>query len=427
MTTGSVAAAATAAPALLKHQAVLALDSGHTSWIIVSTALVLLMTLPGLALFYGGMVRKKNVLATMAQSVAAAVVVSVLWIVAGYSLSFGLNGNEGLNRFIGSFDAVLLNGVTMQTAFGLAPQLPEFLWVAYQMTFAIITPALIAGAFAERLKFSAFLLFTALWTLLVYAPVCHWVWGGGFLGNMGVLDFAGGAVVHVNSGIAGLVCALVLGPRRGFPRDYMPPHNLAFTMIGASLLLVGWLGFNGGSAWTADALASVAVLNTIVAAMTGAVGWTIVEWFERKQPTLLGMISGIVAGLVAITPAAGFVDPKGALAIGFIGGIACFFGATALKKAFKYDDTLDAFGVHGVGGLVGAVLTAVFANQSINALAKDATVLKQVLGLVVVIGWSAVVTFLILMICKFTTGLRVDEEQEIEGLDATQHGETQHG
>lgn len=425
--TATSAAAASAAPVLLKHQAALALDSGHTSWILVSTALVLLMTLPGLALFYGGMVRKKNLLSVLAQSVAASVIVSVLWIVAGYSLSFGVNGNEGLNRFIGSTDAFLLNGVTMNTAFGLAPQLPEFLWVAYQMTFAIITPALIAGAFAERMKFSAFLLFTALWTLLVYAPVCHWVWGGGFLGGLGVLDFAGGAVVHVNSGVAGLVCAIVLGKRRGFPRDYMAPHNLAFTLIGAALLLVGWLGFNGGSAWTADALASVAVLNTIVAAMTGAIGWTIPEWIERKQPTLLGMISGLVAGLVAITPAAGFVDPKASLLIGLIGGVACFFGATALKKAFKYDDSLDAFGVHGVGGLVGAVLTGVFANTAINAAAKDATVLKQVLGLLAVIGWSAVVTFLILTVCKYTTGLRVTEEQEIEGLDATQHGETQHG
>ncbi|MDC7682763.1 ammonium transporter [Asticcacaulis sp. BYS171W] len=417
----------TAAPVLLKHQAALALDTGHTSWIIVSTALVLLMTLPGLALFYGGMVRKKNVLSVLAQSVAAAVIVSVLWIVIGYSLSFGINGNEGVNRFLGSFDAFLLNGVTMNTAFGLAPQLPEFLWVAYQMTFAIITPALIAGAFAERMKFSAFVLFTALWTLFVYAPICHWVWGGGFLGSEGVLDFAGGAVVHVNSGVAGLVCAIVLGKRRGFPREYMAPHNLAFTMIGASLLLVGWLGFNGGSAWTADALASVAVLNTIVAAMTGAIGWTIPEWIERKQPTVLGMISGLVAGLVAITPAAGFVDPKASLLIGLLGGVACFFGATALKKAFKYDDSLDAFGVHGVGGIVGAILTGVFANATINAAGENASVIKQALGLVAVIGWSALITFIILMICKYTTGLRVDEEQEIEGLDATQHGEAQHG
>ncbi|ESQ81176.1 ammonium transporter [Asticcacaulis sp. YBE204] len=427
MTATTTSVVETAAPVLLKHQAALALDTGHTSWIIVSTALVLLMTLPGLALFYGGMVRKKNVLSVLAQSVAAAVIVSVLWIVIGYSLSFGLNGNEGLNRFLGSFDAFLLNGVTMNTAFGLAPQLPEFLWIAYQMTFAIITPALIAGAFAERMKFSAFVLFTALWTLFVYAPICHWVWGGGFLGSAGVLDFAGGAVVHVNSGVAGLVCALVLGKRRGFPREYMAPHNLAFTMIGASLLLVGWLGFNGGSAWTADALASVAVLNTIVAAMTGAIGWTIPEWIERKQPTVLGMISGLVAGLVAITPAAGFVDPKASLLIGLLGGVACFFGATALKKAFKYDDSLDAFGVHGVGGIVGAILTGVFANSAINAAGENASVIKQALGLVAVIGWSALITFIILMICKFTTGLRVDEEQEIEGLDATQHGETQHG
>lgn len=416
-----------AAPMLLKHQAHLTLDTGDTAWIIVSTALVLLMTLPGLALFYGGMVRRKNVLATLAQSVAAAVIVSVLWIVIGYSLAFGVGPNAAWNQFLGGFEAVLLNGVSVETAFGLAPKLPEFLWVAYQMTFAIITPALIAGAFAERMKFSAFVLFTSLWTLLVYAPICHWVWGGGFLGGMGVLDFAGGAVVHVNSGVAGLVCAVMLGKRRGFPRDYMAPHNLAFTMVGACLLLVGWLGFNGGSAWTADAIASVAVLNTIIAAMTGAIGWTIPEWIDRKQPTLLGMISGLIAGLVAITPAAGFVEPKAALAIGLIGGVVCFYASTVLKRKLKYDDSLDAFGIHGVGGLVGALLTGVFANAAINAAGADATIGKQALGLVAVIVWSAIITFIILMICKFTTGLRVDEEQEIEGLDSTQHGETQNG
>jgi ammonium transporter, Amt family len=434
MVTASLSAAATApqatlSPALLGHQAVLQLDSGHTAWILVSTALVLMMTLPGLALFYGGMVRKKNILATLAQSVAAAVVVSVLWIVAGYSLSFGVGPNPSWNQFLGGFDAFLLNGVTVNTAFNLAPQLPEYLWIAYQMTFAIITPALIAGAFAERMKFSAFLLFTALWTLFVYAPICHWVWGGGFLGTAGVLDFAGGAVVHVNSGVAGLVCALVLKPRRGFGRENMAPHNLAFTMIGASLLLVGWLGFNAGSAWTADAISGVATLNTIVAAMAGAIGWVIPEWIERKQPTLLGMITGLVTGLVAITPAAGFVDPKSALIIGFVGGAVCFFASTSLKKALKYDDSLDAFGVHGVGGLVGALLTGIFATTAINNIeaVAQASLLKQALGLVAVIGWSGVVTFIILMICKYTTGLRVEDEQEIEGLDATQHGETQHG
>jgi Amt family ammonium transporter len=276
------------------------------------------------------------------------------------------------------------------------------------------------------MKFSAFLLFTALWSLLVYVPICHWVWGGGFLGEMGVLDFAGGAVVHVNSGVAGLVAALVLGKRRGFGRDNMAPHNLGLTMIGASMLLVGWIGFNAGSWWAADSVASVAMLNTIVAAMTGAIGWTVVEWVERKQPTLLGMVSGVVAGLVAITPAAGFVGPGGALAIGLITGPICYVGATYLKNMFKYDDSLDAFGIHGVGGFVGALLTALFADTAINAAGEGASVWKQFVGLVAVIAWSGVVTFLILMVCKYTTGLRVTEEAEIEGLDMSQHGETLH-
>ena len=301
-TTGS------AAPHLLAHQAVLDLNSGDTAWMIVATALVLFMTLPGLALFYGGMVRKKNLLSTLAQSVAVTVIVSVLWVLIGYTLSFGVPAGPA-SAFIGSLDAVLLRGVGLTTAYSAAPHLPEYLWIAYQMTFAIITPALIAGSIAERMKFSAFCLFIALWSLVVYAPVCHWVWGGGFLAKLGVLDFAGGSVVHVNSGVAGLVAALVLKPRRGFGRDNMAPHNLGYTMIGASMLLVGWLGFNAGSEWAADALASLATLNTIIATMTGAIGWIIPEWIERKQPTLLGMVSGMVVGLVAITPAAGFVTP----------------------------------------------------------------------------------------------------------------------
>jgi Amt family ammonium transporter len=427
--TDAMVAAANPEPvlALLAHQAQLALDPAATVWVLISTALVLLMTLPGLALFYGGMVRKKNLLATLAQSVAATILVSVLWIVIGYSLSFGVGPNDGWNKVLGGFQVALLYGVGMDTAYSTLPGLPEYLWVVFQMTFAIITPALIAGAFAERMKFSAFLLFVGLWHLLVYAPVCHWVWGGGFLGAMGVLDFAGGAVVHVNSGVAGLVCAYVLGQRRGYGRDNMAPHNLAFTMIGACLLLIGWIGFNGGSALAADSLAAVATLNTILAAMTGAIGWIIPEWIERKQPTLLGMITGLVVGLVAITPAAGFVDPRGAMLIGLITGPICFVASTAIKKAMKYDDSLDAFGVHGVGGLVGALLTGIFATTSVNALAEGANIGKQALGLVAVIIWSGVVTFLILMICKYTTGLRVTEEQEIEGLDSTQHGETQHG
>ncbi|QQQ18187.1 ammonium transporter [Brevundimonas vitis] len=410
---------------LLSHQAALALDGAATAWILTSTALVLLMTLPGLALFYGGMVRRKNIIATLAHSTAALAIVTVLWFIAGYSLSFG-TGPASINGFIGGFEALLINGVRIDTAHSLAPALPEMLWIAYQLTFAIITPALIAGAFAERMKFSASLLFFGLWHLIVYAPICHQVWGGGYLGSMGVLDFAGGAVVHVNAGIAGLVCALVLGPRHGFGRDNMAPGNLAYTAIGTGLLLVGWLGFNAGSAWTADGIAAAAAFNTILAAAAAALGWMIVEWIDHRRPTLLGLLSGLVGGLVGITPAAGFVDPKGAFLIGAISGPACYAGAVWLKRALKYDDSLDAFGVHGVGGIVGALLTGIFATTAINPVAEGATVLKQAIGLVAVIAWSGVGTFVVLMICKYTTGLRVTKEQEIEGLDYTQHGETIH-
>ena len=331
-----------------------------------------------------------------------------------------------LDAAIGGVQAAFLNGVTMETAHSLLPGLPELLFVSFQMTFAIITPALIAGAFAERMKFSASLLFFALWHLIVYAPICHQVWGGGYLGSLGVLDFAGGAVVHVNAGVAGLVCALVLGPRHGFGRDNMAPANLVYSAIGTGLLLVGWIGFNAGSAGAADALAATAAFNTILAAAAAALGWMTVEWFDRKRPTLLGLLSGVVGGLVAITPAAGFVDPKGAFFIGLIAGPACYAGAVWLKHALKYDDSLDAFGVHGIGGIVGALLTGVFATTSINALSEGATVWKQALGLGGAIVWSAVGTFVVLMICKFTTGLRVTKDEEVEGLDYTQHGEAIH-
>ncbi|MDI1325551.1 MAG: ammonium transporter [Brevundimonas sp.] len=419
------ALAAAPEPALLAHQAPLVLNEAASAWILTSTALVLLMTLPGLALFYGGMVRRKNVIATIAHSTAALAIVTVLWFVVGYSLSFGSSG-PATNGFIGGLQAAFLNGVTPATAHSLAPGLPEFLWIAYQLTFAIITPALIAGAFAERIKFSASILFFFLWHLLVYVPICHQVWGGGWMGSLGVLDFAGGAVVHVNAGIAGLVAALVLGPRHGHGRDNMAPHNLAFTAIGTGLLFVGWLGFNAGSAWAADGIAAVAALNTILAAAAAAIGWTAVEWIDHKRPTLLGLLSGIVAGLVGITPAAGLVDPKGAFIIGILAGPACYAGAVWLKRAFKYDDSLDAFGVHGVGGIVGALLTGVLATAAINPAAANANLLNQAIGLVAVIAWSGIGTFLILMICKFTVGLRVDKESEIEGLDYTQHGETLH-
>jgi len=425
----TTAGAAQAAPALLSHQAPLELDGSAAGWILTSTALVLLMTLPGLALFYGGMVRRKNVIATITQSLGVAAVVTLAWFAAGYSLSFGVgqpigaySGDE-VNSVIGSLEAAFLRGVTPETAHAVAPALPEYLWIAFQMTFAIITPALVTGAFAERLKYSGLLLFTGLWTLLVYAPICHWVWGGGFLGSAGVLDFAGGAVVHVNSGVAGLVCAVFLGARRGYGVSPIVAHNPVLTMIGASLLLVGWIGFNAGSAWAADAIASVALLNTLLAAMAASLTWKIVEVIEKRKPSLIGVLSGLIAGLVAITPAAGFVDPMGAVIIGLIAGPVCYAASVWIKKLLRYDDSLDAFGIHGAGGVAGAILTGVFASSAVNAAGADADVMKQLWGLGVTAGWSAGVNFLILIVCKFTTGLRVSESQEDDGLDGHLHGE----
>lgn len=411
------------APALLAHQAPLELDAAGTAWLGTSTALVLLMTLPGLALFYGGMVRRKNVIATITQSVGVFAVVCLVWFIAGYSIAFGANPSAELQPYVGGLDMLFLNGVTLETANGLLPGIPEFLFIAFQMTFAIITPALITGAFAERFKYSALLLFTALWSLLVYAPICHWVWGGGFLGAAGVLDFAGGAVVHVNSGVAGLVCALFLGSRKGYGVDTITAHNPVLTMIGASLLLVGWIGFNAGSAGAADGLMAVALLNTILAAAAAALTWKIIEFIEKKKMSLIGMLSGVVAGLVAITPAAGFVDPRGAVIIGLIAGPVCYIASIWIKKLLRYDDSLDAFGIHGAGGLAGALLTGVFATTMINGASEGAHVATQALGLAWTIAYSAGGTFVILLICKFTTGLRVTESQEDEGLDSHLHGE----
>ena len=410
---------------LSPHQAPLALDPAATAWVLTSTALVLLMTLPGLALFYGGMVRRKNVIGVVAQSTAAFAVVTVLWFAVGYSLSF-TPGPGGADAVIGGLDAAFLSGLRVDAAHALAPGLPEALWIAYQLTFAIITPALIAGAFAERMKFSATLLFFALWHLIVYAPIAHQVWGGGWMGEAGVLDFAGGAEVHVNAGVAGLVCALVLGPRQGFGRDNMAPHNLVHTAVGAGLLFVGWLGFNAGSAWAADGIAAVAALNTLLAAAAAALAWMAVEWIDHRRPTLLGLLSGLVGGLVGVTPAAGLVNPQGALIIGLASGVACWFGAVRLKRWLKYDDSLDAFGVHGMGGVVGALLTGLLADAAINGVGEGASVARQALGLAAVIAWSAAGTLLILLICRVTTGLRVDRDQEIEGLDSALHGETVH-
>lgn len=412
-----------AVPALLGHQTALELDGAGTAWLGVSTALVLLMTLPGLALFYGGMVRRKNVIATITQSVGVFSVVTLVWFIAGYSIAFGENANPTLQKFVGNLDMLFLNGVTLETANKLLPGIPEFLWISFQLTFAIITPALITGAFAERFKYSALLLFTALWSLLIYAPICHWVWGGGFLGTAGVLDFAGGAVVHVNSGVAGLVCAIFLGRRKGYGVEPITAHNPVLTLIGASLLLVGWIGFNAGSAGAANALMGAALINTLLAAAAAALAWKVIEVIEKKKISLIGMLSGVVAGLVGITPAAGFVDPKGAVLIGLICGVVCYASSVWIKKLLRYDDSLDAFGIHGAGGLVGALLTGVFATTTINSLSEGANIGAQALGLFWTILYSAVGTLIILLICKYTTGLRVSEAEEAAGLDTSLHGE----
>ncbi|MDP1600679.1 ammonium transporter [Phenylobacterium sp.] len=425
-TPAPMAAEAAPAPAAEEEAAKPALDTGDTSWVLTSTALVLMMTIPGLALFYGGMVRRKNVIATVAQSFAITAVISVVWMIAGYSLSFSANDNEGLNKVIGGFSNAFLSGVTMESTNSLAATIPESVFVMFQMTFAIITPALIAGAYAERMKFSAVLVFTVLWSLLVYAPTAHAVWGGGFLGGAGVLDFAGGTVVHINAGVAGLICALVLGRRKGYGTDNMAPHNLVLTMIGASLLWVGWFGFNAGSAVGSNALAGIAMLNTQVATAAAAIAWMVIEWVERKKPGMLGLASGAVAGLVAITPAAGFVNPQGALIIGLLGGAGGYFGAVWLKRLLKYDDSLDAFGVHGIAGIIGALLTGVLADPAVNSLGEGASLMTQLYGVAITIAYASIGTFIILMIVKYTVGLRVSEEAEVEGLDLSQHGEALH-
>ena len=417
------------APALLASQKELAIDKADTTYLIFSTAMVLMMTLPGLALFYGGMVRRKNVIATVTQSVSVTAVVAGLWYVVGYSMSFGtatdLFGFSGelLNKYFGGFDTAMLNHVTPNTAYMATAAVPEYTWISYQMTFAIITPALITGAFAERVKFSGLILFMALWSILVYAPICHMVWGGGFLGTLGVKDFAGGAVVHVNAGVAGLVAALFLGRRKGYGTESMPANNPIFVLIGASLLFVGWIGFNAGSEWAGDSVASVALLNTLLATCAAGLTWKVVEWIFRGKPSLIGILSGLVAGLVAITPACGFVNPTGAMIIGAVAGPVCYISATWMKKLLGYDDSLDAFGIHGAGGFLGAILTGLFADTTVNSLAEGATVVKQLIGLGVTIGWSALGTLVILIICKFTTGLRVTADQEEAGLDASLHDE----
>jgi len=409
---------------LLASQQPLAVESGNTSWILTSTALVLLMTIPGLALFYGGMVRKKNVIAMVTQNFAITCLVSVLWMVVVYSLAFGTNTDESMNQWFGGFDLVMLTAVTGETAHAATADLPEYLWVVYQMTFAIITVALITGAYADRMKFLPMLIFSGLWAVLVYGPVCHWVWGGGWIGGLGALDFAGGTVVHINAGVAGLVAAILLGKRKGYPTENMAPHNVVLTMIGASLLWVGWFGFNAGSAWTADGASAVAMLNTQVATALAALVWMIIEMLHRGKASMLGLASGAVAGLVAITPAAGLVSPQASLVIGAAGGFAGYAGAVFLKKALKYDDALDVFGIHAVCGIVGAILTGVFAQGDGVSVGDQVVIQATAVG--ATIAYSGIMSAIILLVLKFTIGIRVSDEAEDEGLDVALHGESVH-
>ena len=427
----AAAAPAAAAPAAAPTSTAtkFVLNSGDTAWMLTSTALVLLMTIPGLALFYAGMVRKKNVIATVAQSFAMTCVVTLVWYVGAYSMAFGTLADAEQNKWWGGLGNLMLKNVKIDGAYaiaGTAYGIPEYVYMMFQMTFAIITPALICGAFAERMKFSALLLFTVLWSLIVYAPIAHWVWGGGFLGAMGVMDFAGGTVVHINAGIAGLVCALVLPKRKGLGTVNMAPNNLVYTMIGASLLWVGWFGFNAGSSVAANSLAGAAMTNTQVATAAAAMAWMAVEWFHRKKPTMLGMASGAVAGLVAVTPASGWVEPNGALWIGLAAGAGCYGSSVFLKGWLKYDDSLDCFGVHGVGGFIGAMLTGVFASAAIATLPAGHGVMTQLISCLATMAWTAVGTFVILMVCKYTTGLTMTPDEEEEGMDISLHGETIH-
>jgi Amt family ammonium transporter len=397
------------------------LDSGDTAWMLTSTALVLFMTIPGLSLFYAGMVRSKNALSVMMQCFAITCLMTLLWFVYGYSLAFDEGG-----RWIGGFGKLFLKGITADS---LSGTIPETVFSTFQMTFAIITPALMVGAFAERMRFSAMLLFMTLWFTLVYVPVAHWVWGGGWLGEMGVLDFAGGTVVHINAGIAGLVACIVLGKRRGYPGTAMRPHSLVLTLVGAGMLWVGWFGFNAGSELAADGVAGMAMIVTQIATAAAAMTWMFIEWKAHGKPSALGIASGAVGGLVAITPASGFVGPMGALFIGIAASICCYLASVKLKRMLGYDDSLDVFGVHGVGGIVGAILTGVFVDSTFGGagLAEGVSmagqVFKQVVGVVVTIVYGVVVSFILLKIADATFGLRVAEDEETEGLDIVAHDE----
>ena len=441
----AIGAAAFVSPSFAQDAAAAAveakIDTGDTAWMLTSTALVLMMTVPGLALFYGGMVRKSNVLTIMMQSFAVCCLVTILWTVLGYSLAFGEGG-----AYLGDMSRLLAKGMGWEAPFTLgsgesavATTIPEVVFFMFQMTFAIITPALITGAFADRMKFSAMLWFMGLWSILVYSPIAHWVWApSGWLFGLGVLDFAGGTVVHINAGIAGLVAALVLGKRTGYGKVAMAPHNLTLSIIGASLLWVGWFGFNAGSALAAGGRAGMAMAVTQIATAAAALAWMLIEWLTKGKPSVLGIVSGAVAGLVAITPASGFVLPGGGLIIGLAAGFICFIASTWLKNALGYDDSLDVFGVHGVGGIVGAILTGVFAVGALSASTtlpegypgllegNGAQVMLQVIGVLSTLVYSGIATFIILKIIDAVIGLRVTDEQEREGLDQALHGEAVH-
>jgi Amt family ammonium transporter len=404
------------------------INSGDTAWILASTALVMLMTAPGLALFYGGLVRRKNVLSTMMQSFFILCIISVQWVLWGYSLAFGPDAGH----FIGNLAWLGLRGVGLTPNPDYAATIPHQLFMVYQMMFAVITPALISGAFAERIKFPTFVVFTLLWATIVYDPIAHWVWGkDGWLHNLGALDFAGGTVVHISSGVSALIFALVIGKRTGFPRITPPPHNMTYTLVGAALLWFGWFGFNAGSALAANELAVSAFLNTNTAAAMAAIAWVVIDWFVTKKPTVLGAATGAVAGLVAITPAAGFVTPMGSIAIGIAVALVCYIAVAVIKGRLGYDDSLDAFGVHGVGGTVGALLTGVFATKMINSAGADGWAfgnLKQLgiqaIGVGATIVYAAVITFVLAKVLDLIMGLRVRVEEEAIGLDNTQHKES---
>ena len=421
-------------PSLAMAQDATTPDSGDTAWMLTATALVLFMTIPGLALFYGGLVRVQNVLSVLMQCFALTGLITILWIICGYSLAFNTAGMEAgkitLTSFVGGLGTMFLRGVEVES---LSGTIPETVFVVFQMTFAIITPALIAGAFAERMKFSAMLIFSVIWSLIVYAPICHMAWSGAgslFGDIIGALDFAGGNVVHINAGIAALVAAILVGKRLGYQTTAMPPHSLTLTVVGASMLWVGWFGFNAGSAVAADGTAGMAMLVTQISTATAAITWMFIEWGKHGKPSALGIVTGAVAGLVAITPASGSVGPIGALAIGLASGAVCFWGATSLKSQLGYDDSLDAFGVHGIGGIVGALLTGVFTAKVLGGVGVDGMeinigmqVWKQFLSIVITIVWSGVLSFIILKIVDVTVGLRVEEDDEQQGLDLSQHNE----